>query len=478
MLAGYLVIAVLVAVAGVLGWRKRQRRLAREHALSTSEAKYRLLLESAPCAIVISSLTSGKVLYLNQRAVSQFDVPMADAIIGTPAAFYYQNPLDRDHFIAELKRSGRIDDVELSLQTPSGEPVWMTVTGRVIEFEGQPAAFIAAVDVSRRHRIELELQEQRRVLQQFYDAMTDHVFLLRVEPSNVFRLVACNNAMASFFGQRKEQLVQHTLAELLSDPALRASIQQRYEAVVNSKQPAHYEESAPDRDNVLQEFDTMLSPLLDDQGNCQYICGISRLISDRKQMERALRLTNDHLQEQLQKVENLHTLLREQAMRDPLTNLYNRRYLEESLNRELIRAEREHYPVSVVMLDIDHFKKLNDSYGHPAGDEVLRQLAKLLQDQARLSDIPCRYGGEEFLLVLPHTNTAIAMERAEQWRQAFAGLQVPFAGLQLQTSLSAGVASYPDHGQSAADLINAADRALYTAKHQGRNQVCQASAKT
>jgi diguanylate cyclase (GGDEF)-like protein len=130
------------------------------------------------------------------------------------------------------------------------------------------------------------------------------------------------------------------------------------------------------------------------------------------------------------------------------------------------------------MADIDHFKKLNDTFGHPAGDEVLRQLAKLLREQARASDIPCRYGGEEFLFVLPHTSTEVAVDRADQWRRSFAQLQVPFGALTLQATLSAGVASYPGHGRNAADLIDAADRALYAAKHEGRNKVCTATLPT
>lgn len=475
---GYLIALMALAGLGFWLWRLHRIRLAGEAALRSSEAKYRLLLESAPCAIVVTSLRDNLVLYLNRRAVAEFDVPHADEVIGTPAPLYYQNPADRQLFVDTLKRDGKLDDMELALQTPHGDPVWMAVSARITDFEQQPAIFVAAVNISSRKHVELELQEQRRVLQQFYDAMTDHVFLLRVEPEHSFRLVATNQAMASFFGASKEQMLNKTLPELLTDPALLARITERYISVADTCSISHYEETATDRDQVEQDFDTVLSPLVDDDGRCQYICGISRKISERKQMETALRVTNDHLQQQLSKIEELHGLLREQAIRDPLTGLFNRRYLEESLDRELARALREGYPVSVVMADIDHFKRMNDTYGHPAGDEVLRQLAHLLQEQARASDIPCRYGGEEFLLVLPHANTATAMERADQWRQAFAQLQVPFGSFQLQATLSAGVASYPGHGRSAAALIDAADRALYAAKHQGRNRVCQAGAET
>ena len=475
---GYLIALIALAALSLWLWRLHRTRLAGEAALRSSEAKYRLLLESAPCAIVITSLADNRVLYLNQRAVAEFDVPHADEVIGTPAPMYYQNPADRELFIATLKRDGKLDDLELALQTPHGDKVWMSVSARLTEFEAKAAIFVAAVNVSSRKYVELELREQRKVLQQFYDAMTDHVFLLRVEPDNRFRLVATNTAMASFFGASKEQMLNQELSDLLTEPELLTRIRQRYQTVVETRTVSHYEETATDRDQNTQDFDTVLSPLLDDDGNVRYICGISRKISERKQMETALRLTNDHLQQQLAKVEELHGLLREQAIRDPLTGLFNRRYLEESLERELARALREGYPVSVVLADIDHFKKLNDTYGHPAGDEVLRKLAQLLKEQARASDIPCRYGGEEFLFVLPHANTATAIERADQWRRAFEQLQVPFGSLHLRATLSAGVASYPGHGRNAAALIDAADRALYDAKHQGRNRICAAPGPT
>lgn len=471
---GYLIAVVSIAGLSYWLWRLHRRRLASDLALRTSEAKYRLLLESAPCAIVITSLRDNTVLYLNQRAVIEFDVPHADEVIGTPAPMYYQNPDDRELFVAALKRDSKLDDMELALRTPGGDPVWMSVSARITDFENQQAVFVAAVNIGSRKRIEMELREQRRVLQQFYDAMTDHVFLIKVDGGQKFRLVATNDAMANFFSATKEQLLNCELAELISEPALQQRVRQRYIDVVETRQIAHFEESVPDRDNLPQDFDILLSPLINDHGNVHYICGISRRISERKQMETALRHTNEHLQQQLAKVEELHGLLREQAIRDPLTGLFNRRYLEESLERELARALRAGYPVSVVLADIDHFKKLNDTYGHPAGDEVLRQLATLLREQARASDIPCRYGGEEFLFVLPHTSTEVAIERANQWRRAFEQLQVPFGSFTLRATLSAGVASYPGHGRSAAALIDAADRALYAAKHQGRNRICPA----
>jgi diguanylate cyclase (GGDEF)-like protein/PAS domain S-box-containing protein len=170
-------------------------------------------------------------------------------------------------------------------------------------------------------------------------------------------------------------------------------------------------------------------------------------------------------------VQLLQEQLREQSIRDPLTGLYNRRYLEETLSRELELATRQHHSVSVVMGDLDHFKSVNDRYGHLAGDEVLRYFGKLLQQSARASDIYCRYGGEEFLLLLPQMSGELAVERAEHLRQTLASTPVPYAAGVIPVTASFGVAAFPGDGTSGDDLIAAADQALYAAKEAGRNRV-------
>jgi diguanylate cyclase (GGDEF)-like protein/PAS domain S-box-containing protein len=171
--------------------------------------------------------------------------------------------------------------------------------------------------------------------------------------------------------------------------------------------------------------------------------------------------------------EVMHLLQRvaDQSVHDALTGLYNRRYLEEALVRELILAERHSHPVSIIMADIDHFKKVNDQYGHLAGDEVLRAFGGILKRNARASDIYCRYGGEEFLLVLPRMPAEKAVERAEQLRRNVAAAPLRYGAIGISITASFGVAVFQENGRTADALIEAADKALYAAKHGGRNRV-------
>jgi len=164
--------------------------------------------------------------------------------------------------------------------------------------------------------------------------------------------------------------------------------------------------------------------------------------------------------------------LHEQSVRDSLTGLYNRRFLEEFLLRELARADRKKHPLSIITMDIDHFKRINDTLGHGAGDIVLRRVGLLLQGFVRQSDIACRVGGEEFSVLLPEASMQIATQRAENIRRAVQELKLKYEEHTLAAiTISLGVAAFPDHGTTPAALLHAADQALYDAKYRGRDRV-------
>jgi diguanylate cyclase (GGDEF)-like protein len=180
----------------------------------------------------------------------------------------------------------------------------------------------------------------------------------------------------------------------------------------------------------------------------------------------------------------LRESLRQQSIRDPLTGLYNRRFLEESAEREIIRAQRleegSHVGnVAMLMIDIDHFKQFNDEHGHEVGDQMLKGVAQLLQRLTRGSDVAARYGGEEFAVVLPDMPVALALERAELIRSEFEQVLLDgAASIVGPVSVSIGVAQFPLHGKTVEALIHSADIALYAAKRAGRNRVVFASSST
>jgi diguanylate cyclase (GGDEF)-like protein len=171
--------------------------------------------------------------------------------------------------------------------------------------------------------------------------------------------------------------------------------------------------------------------------------------------------------------------LRELSIRDPLTGLFNRRYLEEVLALEMIRAVRKQYPIGIIMADIDHFKRFNDTHGHAAGDAVLVQVGNLLRTHVRSSDVTCRYGGEEFILILPEASRKITQMRAELIRKAAGQFHPQYEDQTLESvTLSLGVAVFPDHGSTEDAVLKATDDALYRAKREGRDRVVVADSES
>jgi diguanylate cyclase (GGDEF)-like protein/PAS domain S-box-containing protein len=190
-------------------------------------------------------------------------------------------------------------------------------------------------------------------------------------------------------------------------------------------------------------------------------CNI-RDITDRKQAQDAL------IRSEAQ--------LREQSVRDHLTGLYNRRYMEATLERELLRASRKQFSLGVIMLDVDNFKRFNDTYGHATGDEILHKLGNFLLEHVRGEDVPCRYGGDEFIIVLPEASREVTRKRAELLRENVHRFQIQFSGEICEAvTLSLGVAVFPEDGSTSAAILKVADTSLYCAKRKGRNQVIDAN---
>ena len=169
---------------------------------------------------------------------------------------------------------------------------------------------------------------------------------------------------------------------------------------------------------------------------------------------------------------HLREALRDQSIRDSLTGLFNRRFMEESLDRELQRATRKNRSLALVFLDLDHFKRFNDTFGHDAGDAVLRRMADVFREHFRGDDVVCRYGGEEFAIILPESDAIEAAKRADLLRAEARKVEIRYEGRLLDpVTFSVGAAAFPDHGATAEEILRAADQSLYRSKAEGRDRV-------
>ena len=226
-----------------------------------------------------------------------------------------------------------------------------------------------------------------------------------------------------------------------------------------------------DREGLRGFFDVRTSPILDRNSRLIGRLIVLRDITQRKTMEDELRASNEKLVAQLGEINNLHSRLQEQVIRDPLTSLYNRRYLNETLPHVAERATRKQSPLSILMIDIDQFKDVNDAYGHATGDNVLIALCEKLTANVRNTDMIYRYGGDEILILMLDTSLETALQRAEVIRSTVEKGEFTIDGRRFDMTVSIGVATFFGEGRDMWDVIDAADIALYEAKTSGRNRV-------
>lgn len=421
---------------------------------------------------------------------------------------------------------------ERRLRRPGGELFWAQISIGRAGYRGDPVLVVGVMDISEQRRAQDAIQRLYQDEQQRADALAalnrigqavlsslnlDHVLrnlldtCLEVLPIDAFYVATYDEETFlvdhPVFYDRGE-FHQHAPRDIRRDPGLSGWVIQHrqtlhlpdtldetamqdfqvirsggvptrtyvgtpliaHDRVVGAASMQSYRPGAFNPDQI-RLFETIAAQAALAVENSRLYAQSQHEVTQRTLAEEAVRAANEALGERLEEIEGLQQRLADLAIRDPLTGLYNRRYLEHTLDQELARAARLKYPLALVMLDIDHFKRLNDSYGHMAGDEVLKALAQMLRDGLRVGDVACRYGGEEFLLLLPGMPENAVFERAEQLREAFASQETPFREQILQITLSGGIAMYPRDGKSAEALLEYADRMLYLAKRTGRNQV-------
>jgi diguanylate cyclase (GGDEF)-like protein/PAS domain S-box-containing protein len=229
------------------------------------------------------------------------------------------------------------------------------------------------------------------------------------------------------------------------------------------------------KDGTEYQEEQTIAPVLDETGAITHFIAIKQDVTEQRRVQDELARAHGDLAARVEEIEKLNALLREQAVRDPLTGLHNRRYLEQTMKRDISRARRTRETIVVAVIDVDHFKSVNDVHGHAVGDRVLLRLADVLLGHVRSSDLVCRIGGEEFVVVMANADVQGALKRAEVWRSEFAACVVDGRdGVPVRTSISIGIAKYRDPGETFAGCLRRADEALYEAKRAGRDRVASA----
>jgi diguanylate cyclase (GGDEF)-like protein/PAS domain S-box-containing protein len=302
---------------------------------------------------------------------------------------------------------------------------------------------------------QISLRESEERFRSAFDSATIGMGLVSMQG----RWLRVNSSLCRIFGYPEPELLSADYQSIAHPEDLQADTEQARRLANGELQSYQMEKRYFHREGHIVWVNLSASVVKDVDGAPRHFVVQIEDISARKQAEEALQ-----------------SMLREQALRDPLTALFNRRHLEDAVERELARARRNDEPLAIVMVDIDHFKSINDRYGHACGDAVIRRVAQLLVDGVRRSDIACRYGGEEFLLLLPGAPASRALEVAGAIRDSARAVRHQCEGRDIgAVTVSCGVALFPQHGESAEQVMKGADRALYQAKQQGRDTVVLAA---
>lgn len=453
-----------------------------EAKLRASEERYRLLADNVSDVIWVMDLSTRNFTYISPsmwqlRGYTPEEVmarPMDAALTPESVALVRGRLQEALAEIAAGNHDNLSAVVEVDQPHRDGHIVHTEVMTRILlDGQGRPTAILGVSrDITQRKQQELQLRASEEHFRMLAENMGDIVW----KADRQMRFTYINAADHRIRGFPREEVVGFFIEDALTPEGraiLSEVVRSRRTAEANGQKGLALSCEIPMRHRhggeVWIELSTM--PTYNSAGEITGFQGMGRDISERKRRESELAQSHQFLESQLEEAAAERTVLQEQAIRDPLTGLFNRRYLNETLPRELSRAKREAYPVAVIMLDLDHFKRINDEYSHAAGDEVLRTLSALLTMGARDSDIVCRFGGEEFVVIMPGITAELALERVEGWRSELETVTVAYGEARIGVTLSGGIAMFPDHGVSSDVLLARADEMLYRSKHDGRNRI-------
>ncbi len=481
-----------------------RERLRAEEAARAGAQRYQELFEGIPMGLYVTT-PAGEFVEVNSALAHVLGFPSREALTAERVPAVYANPDDRRRWLETMERDGTVRGVELRLRRRDGQAIWVRDTARAIrDSDGRLLHFEGSLeDVTARKEVEealVQANEKLKVWVGDLERRTSEITVL----SQMGELLQACSSMAE-----AHSVIAHAAQKLFPDEPGALCVQsasRNFVEVVASWGVGlpTARVFAPDDCWALRRGrphtveDTAAGP------NCRHISSPPPLaytclplvahgeatgllflarpegsgnaagqpltartvVASTLAEQSALALANIRLRD----------TLRSQSVRDPLTGLFNRRYMEETLEREIRRAERSGAPLCLMMLDLDHFKQFNDTFGHSAGDALLRELGGILRSNVRAGDIACRFGGEEFVLILPEAPLSCAQQRAEQLREAARHLQVSHMGESLgSVTVSVGLAAFPEHGGSGEALLEAADGALYRAKAEGRDRVVVAA---
>jgi len=436
-----------------------------------SELLYHSIIETFPDSVSVVDL-EGNFIFCSKQTAALHKYGHPEELIGKNMILLF--PAREDQLFAQLLQetlqAGMIKNFEVNLVEKDGMRFPAELSASLIrDKNGSPYAVLITVrDVTDRKWVEAQIRESEDLYRVVANNTYDWEFWQA--PNNRFLYIS--PSCKRITGYDDIEFINN--AKLFVDiihPEDQAAFAIHQQGVTQLKVAGEIEFRIYRSDKSMRWISQVCQPIFDKDGKYLGVRGSNRDITEKKLTDQKLQSAYEQVRKQLGEIEQLHETLREQAIRDSLTGLYNRRYMEEALKQEHSRAIREGHIISVVMLDMDDLKKINDEFGHIVGDKALQILGEHLRSLTRVEDIACRYGGDEFLIILHNMPARDAYKRAEEWRVNLEEKKIPYDNKGIAITFTAGIASFPAGKKSVEEIIVAADNALYKAKMQGRNKV-------
>lgn len=422
-----------------------------------AKKKFELIFQISPDAIDISRLEDGLIIEANDMFFSITGFAREDLIGNTTINLGLWKDLEeRKKFIKLLRKNKCCENYEMELKKKDGTIFIGLTSSRVVEFNGEKYALNLIRDITDRKTIEKIIKRNEEKFKLASDKINVLSQAIEQSPASIVitdltgRIEYVNKKFTEITGYSKEEAIEKNPRMLKSDYHSKEDYEKLWRSVLNG-QEWRGEFQNKKKDGEFYWESAIISPIFNSEGEIEKIIAVKEDISERKRLENALK---------------------KQARTDGLTGLSNRRYFVEAVENELIRNKRYPKECAFLMLDIDHFKMVNDNFGHAIGDIALKKIADVFIETVRKTDILGRIGGEEFGILLVETNFENAIEIAERLRINVENIKLfDDKGVQVNLTISIGITKYTRERNSIEELMISSDRALYKAKNEGRNRV-------
>ena len=423
--------------------------------LKRSEVLMQTVVNMTPFAIILTKVADNRILFANRKAEQMFQQPV-ETIIGFDANHYYKAGV-REEMKQVLLQGKTIDEREVEFIRENKSSFYGLITMRKGTYQKEEVLVSCINDITEQRILLQNIAKSEELLRTVMNAISDVVLMTDLDGNITYG----NQSAHEIFGFSRN--LPSNIEELFG------ANQKLHLAAIHGEESGHYEFTYLSKQGLSMDFEIYRNVLVDEMGVVEGIIYVMRNITDRNIAREKLEQSKVEIEAMYSKLQNTNHMLLEKAIRDGLTNLYNHQHINQLLEQEMQRCKENGEPLCLMMLDIDYFKRVNDTYGHQFGDHVLVTLAEIMRTSIRSIDLPGRYGGEEFIIVLPQVTIQEAVQIAERIRRRVETHL--FEEHQMYVTISIGVSDMIFDLDDAKRLVNKADTMLYMAKENGRNRI-------